>query len=377
MPINQIYKIKNYRVFRDFLWKTGLPDFSEKNLIYGWNGTGKTSLSDLFRSIEKREPILDGDIEFKINGESLSGSDINSSKNLPQIRVFNKDFVDTNVFTTNGSIAPIFFLGEKSIEKQKEIENYKDQLKQLEQESTEQELIHKSSNKEFGDFLTNQAKSIRDLLSSSGGKNSYNNYDKRFFEKKCEESLNLSNSERITKILNEQDLNDQKKKIASEHLEMVETLNIELPDIEDMIEKVRTLLKKTVTASIIEYLENNKELSEWVRTGLRIHKDTSEKRCLFCGQDLPPTSITKLESHFNDQYNTFIGQIDGLMSEMKTSIAKLNSIGIPNCHELYSHLRIAYEAKTNTFRENIKGLTENIQILMEILDEEEKTISTS
>ncbi|WP_084197124.1 AAA family ATPase [Solimonas soli] len=46
MKITRFQTIRDYRIFRNFLWPaTGLPDFARFNLIYGWNGAGKTTLS--------------------------------------------------------------------------------------------------------------------------------------------------------------------------------------------------------------------------------------------------------------------------------------------------------------------------------------------
>lgn len=68
MAIERINKIKNHRIFRGFVWPHALLDFKEKNLFYGWNGTGKSTLSNLFRFIEKRIAIAEGEVKFIISG---------------------------------------------------------------------------------------------------------------------------------------------------------------------------------------------------------------------------------------------------------------------------------------------------------------------
>jgi predicted ATPase len=53
VKITRIQEIKGYRIFRDFTWPTeGLLDFARYNVIYGWNGAGKTSLSNLFHHLQ-------------------------------------------------------------------------------------------------------------------------------------------------------------------------------------------------------------------------------------------------------------------------------------------------------------------------------------
>jgi wobble nucleotide-excising tRNase len=51
--ITRFDSIKNHKVFQDFRWSTALSNFSRFNLIYGDNGTGKTTLANLFRVMEK------------------------------------------------------------------------------------------------------------------------------------------------------------------------------------------------------------------------------------------------------------------------------------------------------------------------------------
>jgi wobble nucleotide-excising tRNase len=93
MKITRIQRIKTYRVFRDFTWPSnGLPDFGRFNLIYGWNGAGKTTLSGLFRHLQEKESITDGDVQFLIDGNIVHGNALATST-LPQVRVFNRDTI--------------------------------------------------------------------------------------------------------------------------------------------------------------------------------------------------------------------------------------------------------------------------------------------
>ncbi|MBK8682515.1 MAG: AAA family ATPase [Bacteroidetes bacterium] len=51
--IRKIQLIKQFGVFKDYKWDTtdGIKDFKEKNVIYGWNYSGKTTISRIFSSL--------------------------------------------------------------------------------------------------------------------------------------------------------------------------------------------------------------------------------------------------------------------------------------------------------------------------------------
>ena len=125
MTIKRITKI-NHRIFQNFSWPSDLPTFERYNLIYGWNGSGKTTLSNLFRALEKKTNITDGTVEFEFEGgNKLSGSNIYGNQTIPKIKVFNREFVEDSVFSIQRpNMAPIFIIGEDSVEKQKQIDDH-------------------------------------------------------------------------------------------------------------------------------------------------------------------------------------------------------------------------------------------------------------
>jgi len=51
--IRTIRSITRFGIFQDFMWETSTPPFERYNIIYGWNYSGKTTLSRIFRALEK------------------------------------------------------------------------------------------------------------------------------------------------------------------------------------------------------------------------------------------------------------------------------------------------------------------------------------
>src|ERR1039458_4991513 len=122
MNIRRISHIRNYRVFSNFNWPRDLPDFARFNLIYGWNGSGKTTLSTLFRHLQTKQAIGGGEVQFLVDNNVVDGNAIVSAV-LPQVRVFNRDAIKRSIFEVpNEQLPAVYFLGEHSADKQKQIE---------------------------------------------------------------------------------------------------------------------------------------------------------------------------------------------------------------------------------------------------------------
>ena len=206
------------------------------------------------------------------------------------------------------------------------------------------------------DFTKERAKSIKDLLSSSGGNNQYNNYDKRSYQAKCDELFKLTDAEQKAKILDESDFDAQKRKKESAPLDKLEILNYSYPDTPQLTSQVDVLLKRTVVSAVIENLKNDQDLSGWVNTGLAKHKKEDSNDCLFCGQPLPKGRIKELEDHFNDKYNAFIAELESQSRVIKSAIESLKSCSPPNRLCLYDYLRCDFDALNQDICNEITGL---------------------
>ena len=117
--IRRIQQIKAFGVFADFQWPADLPDFKKFNLIYGWNYSGKTTLSRAFRCFEQKLPHLDfAEAQVQLKADDGTVHDLSAPHSAPVFRVFNSDFVHENLSFADGSAAPILILGAENIAKQ-------------------------------------------------------------------------------------------------------------------------------------------------------------------------------------------------------------------------------------------------------------------
>ena len=96
MTLTRIAKLR-LRVFRDFVWPKDLHPFAQFNVIYGWNGSGKTTLSWLLSLVEKKTALIEGDVELELDGATKIAGSAFASAQLPQVRVFNRDFISATL----------------------------------------------------------------------------------------------------------------------------------------------------------------------------------------------------------------------------------------------------------------------------------------
>lgn len=176
MAIQRILRLRRPGVFHDFSWPSNLLNFGRYNLIYGWNGSGKTTISKVFRDLELRKAPESGGVTLSINGSNIKETDFPDT--TQPIRVFNRDFVAENVFPFHGvDVPPILVVGKESIGKQKEVERLKTKLSEIDEalDKTRKEKYNREN--QLDKHCIDTAKLIKETLRSSGN-NPYNNYDK-------------------------------------------------------------------------------------------------------------------------------------------------------------------------------------------------------
>ncbi|MFM0009199.1 AAA family ATPase [Paraburkholderia sediminicola] len=335
MTITRIQKLQGYRIFRDFTWDS-LPDFGRYNLIYGWNGAGKTSLSSLLRSMQRREPLETGAVELVIDGNVVTGSDF-ANGGTPPIRVFNRDFVDRNVFETPAvALPPVFYLGEDSAEKQREIISLREEQDALKKALTELGAEKDAEISLQNTLCTNQARSIRNLLM---GDARYNNYEAPRFK---ELMRTFFSAAVLHEGLTSEQRTEAENSIAGKALPKLRVPEFGQTDLSSPNGRLAAELKTTVVASTIQELVDKPEVAAWVERGLHLHSG-GQTHCHFCEQELRPTRLATLSAHFNDHFNAQQSRLKSLSSEVESMRKATRQRQIPERSAMYPHLLERYD----------------------------------
>ena len=363
--IDRISRLRKCGIFRNFRWPSDLPEFGRYNVVYGWNGTGKTTLSRLFRDLEVARVPTMGEAMFRINGNDVPGEDFPQS--TLHIRVFNRDFVEENVFPVGGSdMPPILVLGAESVEKQRRVEHLKRDRAAIVDTLATARSAERVADEKLNRFCIDRAKLIKGAL-RAGRQNRYNNYNKTKFLNDAKEMVGPNDFTiyRLTDADHERLLARHKGSPKPR----VAELNYALPDFDAIMDRVRKLLRTTVVSATIDTLKADSSLADWTLQGLTLHRDRKAEQCLFCSQSLPERRLDALGAHFNVEYDRLIQRIGQQIQQLETAFEASEAIEIPSKAALYDHLVREFQSCEHGLRDALASarsfLTASIQTLVD------------
>lgn len=121
VKIKRINSIHNLGVYKNYTRQGNISDFNDKNIIYGWNYSGKTTISRLFNWLNIGS-VIDPDYDeatFEIELHDGTKISQETRKTSPcVVQVFNSDFIAANLqftsFDTSKIKAIAFDLGEET-----------------------------------------------------------------------------------------------------------------------------------------------------------------------------------------------------------------------------------------------------------------------
>jgi len=317
-------------------------------LIYGPNCYGKSTLSDIFRSLNTRNPefilkrksigqnVSDPEVSLTfITDQSGSENEIIFVNNLwqlsnfnYQIEIFDSRFIENNVFTgltisrPNKENLTNLILGEQSVDLARQIKTLK------------KKYFEKS--KEIGDLedLLKRELGVLDLGLS------------------LEELIQIEKPTDIAVVKSRiASLQEAKRRIEKSVVEKDKIISLEglkklsVPDCFSPIEKIKDLLQKDFQTlddnaykKLGEHIKNhiakrNGKEEQWIKEGVRTYLKTDQEKiettnCPFCSQLLGPVKnlIQIYQTLFSDEYEEFCEEIETQLDTELKQLEKSNGL---------------------------------------------------
>ncbi|MDD5032695.1 MAG: AAA family ATPase [Candidatus Pacebacteria bacterium] len=360
MIVKKVKEIKNVDAFDSFNWLG--DDLKKHNLIYGWNGSGKTTISRLFNFLERKAihiPDLTS-VEFTVQTDAGTIKQNNIANHELNVRVFNEDFIKENLLFEESQAKKIVILGKENVETKKEIEaldiDYKAKQKSIEELEEAQGKLPK-----LDAILTEAGRQVpQNFTNTPLANDTYygRSYNKNKVDKRIESGV-VSESSIASLIIADQADVDAKKDIIKNEKKEIKLNVATIPDFSELFGSANGLLCTTINVQEIKELKDDKDLRDWVETGYKLHKDRALTECQFCKSSLPGETLTRLGSFFTDELQKTKKQIEDAIISLEND--DYNGIAL----ELESSALFPEPAKEYTTAK--KELEEQVKKIKEVI----------
>ncbi len=349
--------------------KEAVLDTDKKvNLLYGLNGTGKSTFSEFL---------------YDQTGARFSQCSIEGLEENDTVLVYNKKFVQDTFYEPEG-IHGIFTLSKGNADAQKVIDTTSTEVKKLtEQKRKIEEKKTKNEQKHLGEIEEYKKQVWKIKTEYTGGD--------RVLEF-CLDGLKGNKDTLFKHIISlekpegelDYSVDDLKKEAQqlqgeAQSRQPLSKVLINVEDIEqsELLSKVIVGNKNSSVASWIETLGN----SDWVNTGIKyVHIDGEKGVCPFCQQKtITQKFLEQINAYFDESYNRDKSQIEQMISRYDAEIKKttdfFNAIKDDSFLEknkaeiesLSANLISVLEHNLNTLREKAK--TPSIQVSLQPINE--------
>jgi wobble nucleotide-excising tRNase len=268
-----------------------LPDFGRYNLVYGWNASGKTTLSRFFRLIERPDgaKFPPGAYAKFCTAQGIIDTRNEQDRAQCPVRVFNSDFVEDNLQRGHTSAAALFIVGSENIRLSRRIALFTHQRTRIARIYKNAKERNDGAVKTREGQATSRAAECGRIL----GVRNFRAPDLKGIAARIGSAAD-------THVLDDDAL--EAAITAARDQTSYATIALPLyrvPPGLPMAGDFAQLLGGTPHQQTVARLAQDRELSDWVRAGLHIHKGKTE--CEFCGGDATP-AMSEYALHFSDEY---------------------------------------------------------------------------
>lgn len=303
--IIKINRLTNFGNYRQFQWGS-TANFTKYNLIYGWNYSGKTTLSRLFQVLAVPTELTQWQgCQFEVElqgGGKLTHANL---ANPQRIKVFNRDFIQSN-FQQENKAPTVFIVGGNTIHLRNRITRLNEHVDKTRTIGDRLNERHQQLKRELDSLSTTHASSVATLTG-----------DKTYNRTKLTAEIARIKATPYTFILADEALQAKVSLLRStQEWKGISPVAHITTNLETLRQDLSTVLNKTASNEAITKLKENRDLESWIRTGLSHHANATQ--CEFCGSTIPADRLTALQRHFSKAY-------EDLSSEATTQVNTLGT----------------------------------------------------
>ena len=368
--VEKLVQISGLGIWRDHKSHSPDIDFTRKTIIYGFNGSGKTSLSRIFASLEANTLAngLDDHARFQVRfSDETTATNANLVHPLGNhLLVFNSDFISRNFQWDDGSALPIFHIDEENIEKVNELRQLEARLKTAVAVARTAKTSQESAEKKYKDKGTEIGGRVRDAR-GTGYTQQFNrgNVDREYSEKKFtdQDKLTEDSTGECRAIIRQ---SDPLPKI---------NLALELPEgFRDEVKTACDLIQRDFSAQLSSDLTTHSNMLAWVAEGHHYHEENQLVSCLHCGNAISDQRRKTLAAMFSESWQEQTNAVTAAIERCKRSRSLLRGWleDFPSQSAVQPTLARGFSEVENGFRSEVLSTGKAIKELQEALEERQR-----
>lgn len=341
------------------------------NLIYGLNGSGKSTFSEYLRKI--------GYADEKFANCSIETDNMKNKSELSldeKILVYNQKWVK-EAFYENPTLKGIFSLSKGNADAKKKIDLANREKEKLEKLTTEKEKDKEKSRLSFENKKLKVVDSIWKIKTDyTGGERVTDQFFKGLKSKEALFNHVLGISKSTTPLLKTiEDIKEELQILLNKNATKIE--NLSNVQIKNLTEDEIILLKKEITGSknsTFSTLLDNLQNSDWVNSGLKyVENQTEPAHCPFCQQKIDKQHLLdELKSCFDKSYEQDKLKLQHIYDNYKKQIDSISIDASFEQNNLLKDLSLKYES---AFEKLKSSLNRNLDIIKEKISTPSKPIT--
>lgn len=367
--IQSIDSLKQLPVFPDDSTVSLLPRLRRYNLLYGFNGCGKTTLARVFACLGRgqRHEEWTNDSTFTVtltDGTQIKPESSDTAL-AERILVFNTDFIAQKFRWKEGEANPIFYLGQDQMELSENVKIKAEYVALLDGRVRRVDSIRSQSDQAFTQHKRDRARLIESEIGLGRRYNATNlasDYESYTYNK--------------ADLLDDENLNAQRRVLKQDNpLPKLSRVSEQSLKLSDMISDVQNLLQTTLGMISIETLREHDEMLPWVKDGLEYHKTHELKSCLFCGNPLTDKRFRMLEATIDDRYDELINNISDAKQTAETSRDTLTQLEstLPSKNDIINDQQTRFTNAATSLRSSIVDGRKYIERAINYLTKKQET----
>ncbi|RFZ15663.1 hypothetical protein DSM43518_00215 [Mycobacterium marinum] len=355
--LRRLERINSSGIFADFRWDAALPELDRITVVFGRNGTGKTSLAGALDGLRHSNDGV-GWKRVSVAIDDASGARttaFNDDSAFDRIHVFSEHYVArSHRFTPAAAeMDAVLTIGERPVDAEKRLEVLRELVASKTEERDNAAQEENAANQAVDAAYRQISQEVVDTAGRAGGRwNSKSNFSARVVK------TAFGGSHDAWVELKEAELREKAGVINSDKSEPLPetTLTVTVPSKLD--ERLSMALSAAPSTIVLDTLAAHPEATSWVDSGRHLHRAADE--CIFCGSIFSDERRALIDQHFSDE----VEKLQATLKEILTELDKVSRrvdvalAAIPMKGLFFEDLRPRVDSAAESLRTELSALKE-------------------